>query len=225
MSVSVIVPAHDEGGVIGDVVRRIVKATPDLLEVIVVDDGSSDGTASEAERAGARVIALRPNRGKGVALRAGIAAARGERLVFLDGDGQDWPEEIPDLLHALTPEVALVIGSRFLGRFDRGAITTLNRRGTLALTRTLNLLYGSRVTDPIAGFRAVWARELDGVALRAARYDIEVDLLCALLARRRKVVEVPVRRSPRVAGRTGLSPFVDGTRILARILARRLPQR
>lgn len=221
MRVSVVIPAHDEAATIVDVVLRCRAHTPDLLEVLVVDDGSTDATASESERAGARVIRLEPNRGKGIALRRGIAEARGDVLVFLDGDGQDWPEEIPSLLDALAPGVAMVIGSRFLGRFDAGAITPLNRAGTRALTAVLNRLFGASVTDPIAGFRAVRRAALVPCTLRAVRYDIEVDVLLALLARGERVIEVPVRRSPRRHGATGLSPFTDGARILARIVARR----
>lgn len=220
--VSVVIPAHDEAGSIADVVRRCRAHTPELAEVIVVDDGSTDATAREAEAAGARVLRLGTNRGKGIALRRGMAEARGEVIVVLDGDGQDWPEEIPLLVGALEPDVAMVIGSRFLGRFDDGAITPLNRAGTLFLTTILNRLFGTSVTDPIAGFRAIRKRALEGCTLTAERYDIEVDVLLALLARGERVVEVPVRRSPRRHGATDLSPFVDGARILRRIVARRL---
>lgn len=221
-TVSIVLPAHDEMATIRDVVTRCRRHTPDLLEVIVVDDGSSDRTAAIAEEAGARVLGLFPNRGKGIALRRGAEAARGDVVVFLDADGQDDPEEIPRLLEALEPGVAMVIGSRFLGRFERGAITRSNRIGTVFLTRVLNLLFASHVTDPIAGFRAVWRSQLEQCRLTATRYDIEVDLLLGLLARGERVVEVPVRRSPRRGGRTGLSPIRDGTRILWRIVARRI---
>lgn len=225
MTVSVVVPARNEAGAIVEVVRRCRESTPTGSEVIVVDDGSSDATAHLALAAGARVVRLGTNRGKGVAIREGIAEARGDVVVFIDGDGQDWPEEIPALLAALQGDVQMVIGSRFLGTFDRGAITRLNRLGTRALTGVLNALFRTSITDPIAGFRAVRRDALDGLDLRASRYDIEVDLLLALLSRGGRVVEVPVRRSPRTQGATSLAPFRDGTRILGRILARRLTRR
>jgi glycosyltransferase involved in cell wall biosynthesis len=223
-SVSVVIPAHDEAGTIGAVVARCAQHTTGLLEIIVVDDGSADATAKVAETAGARVCRLDRNRGKGRALRAGIAEARGELLVFLDGDGQDLPEDIPLLLEALDPSVAMVIGSRFLraGQFGEGAITPLNRAGTRMLTGVLNALFGTTVTDPIAGFRAVRRAALEGCTLAAERYDIEVDLLLALLEGGQRVVEVPVRREARAFGTTDLSPFRDGTRILWRILAHRV---
>jgi glycosyltransferase involved in cell wall biosynthesis len=221
-SATVILPAHDEAGTIEDVVRRCRTAVPGLLEVIVVDDGSTDGTGGLAERAGARVITLSPNRGKGIALRSGLAEARGDVIVLLDADGQDAPEDIPLLLEALTDGVTMVVGSRFLGTFDLGAITLINRAGNRALTEVLNALYGMRLTDTQAGFRAFHRRFLDGIRLSATRYDIEVDLLLSAVESGGSVLEVPVRRMARTYGSTDLGSFRDGARILSRIVRRRL---
>jgi glycosyltransferase involved in cell wall biosynthesis len=219
-SLAIILAAFDEGPTIADVVQRCRRHAPPDTEIVVVDDGSRDGTGGEAARAGARVLRLGQNRGKGQALRHGIVHTSADLLLFLDADGQDAPEEIPRLLAAMGTGVDLVIGSRFLGRFEPGAITPLNRAGTLALTLALNLLFGARITDPIAGFRCVRRGAWKG-ELRAARYDIEVDLLLGVLAAGGKVVEVPVTRAPRRHGISHLKSFRDGTRILGRILARR----
>src|SRR5262249_54723469 len=140
--VSVVLAAHDESRAIASVVRGSARSTPDLAEVLVVDDGSTDGTADLAREAGARVGRLEANQGKGCALRRGIAEATGDVLVFLDADGQDDPAEIPLLLEALRDDVAMVIGSRFLGRFGPGAITPVNRAGNRFLTVVLNALFG-----------------------------------------------------------------------------------
>lgn len=218
---TVVLPAHDEAGTIEDIVRRCRASVPDLLEVIVVDDGSRDRTGELAANAGARVITLSPNRGKGVALRRGLAEAGGDVIVLLDADGQDAPEDIPQLLAALTDEVTMVVGSRFLGRFDRGAITPINRFGNRTLTGILNVLYGVRLTDTQAGFRAFHRRFLDGIRLSATRYDIEVDLLLSAVESGGPVIEVPVRRMARSYGSTDLGSFRDGARILARIVRRR----
>src|SRR5262245_29204070 len=91
--VSVILPAHNEAATIGAIVRDCLSAVTQAKEIIVVDDGSLDRTAAEAEAAGARVIRLVPNRGKGRALRRGIEESAGAVLVFLDADGQDDPNE------------------------------------------------------------------------------------------------------------------------------------
>ncbi len=103
-------------------------------EVLVVDDGSTDGTDRAAADAGARVLRLPANGGKGSAVRRGLSEARGEVIVLIDGDGQDDPTEIPRLLEALRPGVDLVVGSRFIGRFEPGAITPVNHLGNRFLT-------------------------------------------------------------------------------------------
>lgn len=219
MTVAVVIAAHDEAPSIAGVVRACVAHTPGLGEVLVVDDGSRDDTAARAAEAGARVIRLPSNQGKGAALRRGIAEARGEVLVFLDADGQDDPREIPRLLEALAPGVDLVIGSRFLGTFREGAITPVNRAGNLGLTAVSNLLFGMRITDTQAGFRAVRRRALEAVDLRASAYDIETELLLRVHLAGGRVVEVPATRSARAHGRSGLSSLRDGFRILRRMLA------
>ncbi|APR79816.1 glycosyl transferase family 2 [Minicystis rosea] len=216
-----ILAAYDEAATIGDVVRGCREHTKDLAEVIVVDDGSRDATADIAEATGARVIRLPENRGKGVAIRRGIEAAGGDILLFLDADGQDDPREIPRVLGAFDHGVDMVVGSRFLGRFEPGAITSLNRAGNLGLTAVVNVLFGVRLSDTQAGFRAVRRGAVERARLSANRYDIEVDLLLSVLRGGGRVVEAPVSRAPRRHGRSSLDSFRDGTRILLRILRKR----
>ena len=105
--VSVILAAYQEAPTIAGLVHGCAAHTPDLLEVLVVDDGSTDDTAALATAAGARVLRLPRNGGKGVAVRHGLAHAdpRSDLLLFLDADGQDDPREIPRLLAAFTPDV------------------------------------------------------------------------------------------------------------------------
>jgi glycosyltransferase involved in cell wall biosynthesis len=219
-SVTVLVAAYNEAPVISAVVRTALRAVPSG-EVLVVDDGSTDGTAQAAASAGARVLQLPVNGGKGSALRRGLTAARGGVIVLIDGDGQDDPAEIPQLLQALRPDVDLVIGSRFIGHFEPGAITQLNRWGNRFLTSVVNFLFSTALTDTLAGFRAFRADVLRRIELRASRFDIEVDLLLGVLAAGGRVVEVPVRRAARAHGRSRLNSFFDGAHILGRIVARR----
>lgn len=221
MNVSVILAAYDEAGTIEQIVHGCREHTPNLHEIIVVDDGSKDETARLAERAGARVIRLSRNGGKGVAIRQGIAEASGDILLFMDADGQDDPREIPLLLDAFAPDVDMVVGSRFLGRFGDGAITPLNRLGNRGLTEVVNLLFGARLTDTQAGFRAVRKAAAQRARLTATRYDIEVDLLLSVLRSGGRVVDVPVTRMRRSHGASHLDSFRDGTRILIRILRKR----
>lgn len=216
-TVSVVLPAHNEAATIAAVVDGCRRFTPGLLEIVVIDDGSTDQTATLAREAGARVSRLDPNRGKGAALRHAMAEVRGEVVVFLDADGQDDPADIPDLLAALEPEVAMVIGSRFIGTFERGAISPLNRVATLAINGLFNLAFDVRVTDTQAGFRAAWTETLRGLRFTSTHYDIETNLLCQIVAKGGRVVEVPVRRMPRGAGETDFHRLRDGLKIVERI--------
>jgi glycosyltransferase involved in cell wall biosynthesis len=220
-SVTVLVAAYNEAPVIGDVVREALRAVPSG-EVLVVDDGSKDGTDRAAAEAGARVLRLPENGGKGSAVRRGLVEARGEVIVLIDGDGQDDPTEIPQLLEALHSDVDLVVGSRFIGRFEPGAITPVNHWGNRFLTSVINLLFSTALTDTQAGFKACRAETLRRVNLRADRFDIEVDLLLGVLRAGGRVVEVPVRRAARQHGKSRLNNVIDGARILRRILALRL---
>lgn len=222
--VTVLVAAYNEAPVIGDVVRKALEAVPSG-EILVVDDGSTDGTDRTATEAGARVVRLPANEGKGCAVRRGLPEAQGEVIVLIDGDGQDDPSEIPSLLEALRPGVDLVVGSRFIGRFEAGAITPVNHWGNRFLTNTINVLFSTRLTDTQAGFKAVRADALKRVSLSAHRFDIEVDLLLGVLRAGGRVVEVPVRRAARPHGMSHLNSIRDGARIFRRIVTRRFGSR
>ncbi len=218
MSVTVVLAALNEAANIDAVVRGCLAHVD---EVLVVDDGSTDDTASIAREAGARVISLSQNRGKGVAVRRGAHEATGDVVVFMDADGQDDPEDLPVLLLALD-RADMVIGSRFLGRFEADAITPLHAWGNRALTRIVNVLFGARLTDTQAGFRAIRRERFLAADVAATGYDVEVDLVLSVLRARGRIVEVPVTRRARSSGRSHLRTIRDGSRIAARIGWKRL---
>ncbi len=220
--VSVVLAAYDEGPSIAAVVEGCLRHLPPSAEVIVVDDGSRDDTAALAAGAGARVIRLSTNRGKGTALRRGAHEATGSWLVFLDADGQDDPADIPRLLDAARGGAELVIGSRFLGRFEAYAITPLHDAGNRALTWVVNALFATALTDTQAGFRVLARATFLGCELAATGYDVEVDVLLEVLRQGGAVQEVPVTRHARAHGRSHLRSLRDGSRILSRILRQRL---
>src|SRR5262249_28028608 len=128
MNISVIIPALNEAGCIGDLVQATL-AQP-IHEVVVVDNGSTDGTAGWARRAGARVVA-EARRGYGYACAAGAAAAnpQAEALVFIDGDDSFAPDEMPRLLAPLQSGAAMVLGSRVLGSIEAGSMPPSQRFG------------------------------------------------------------------------------------------------
>lgn len=218
---SLVIPAHNEAATIAEIIAGARAAVPGLGEVLVVDDGSTDGTREAAATAD-RVMRLEPNRGKGEALRAGVAEAKHPLLAFIDADGQDDPSELPRLLEAMDDDVAMVIGSRFLGTLHDGAITLKNHIGNRVLTGCFNVLYGSRITDTQAGFRVLRRDAIALEELRAVRYEIETELTLHVLNRGGRVVEVPVSRSARGGGETGFVTTRDGLRILRRMVRGKL---
>ncbi len=221
-NVTVLLPAHNEAAVIAEVIAGCRAHTPGLLEIVVVDDGSTDATAEVADRAGARVLRMPTNQGKGAALAYALPHLRGDTVLLLDADGQDDPSEIPLLLTALTADVELVIGSRFIGTFNPGSISTINRYGTHAINGLFNLAFGTAVTDTQAGFRALRRETMRGLSIQARHYDIETDMLCQIVAAGGKVVEIPVTRSVRGGGSTDFSRVRDGLRIVRRIALTRI---
>ena len=154
-SLSIIIPAKNEEGAIGKVVAGIVSRYPDA-ETIVVDDGSSDGTAKTAEDAGARVISHPHSLGNGAAVKAGARAASGEILVFLDGDGQHDPADIPRLLERLDEGHDMVIGARASAK-SHANVGRLMANGVYNLVASV--VTGHQIPDLTSGFRAVFAHK------------------------------------------------------------------
>lgn len=222
--ISVVVPCHNEAHTVQRILRGVREALPDA-EVIVIDDGSTDGTAELAEQVdGVRVVRLPQNGGKGVALRRGIEEARGEVLVFLDGDGQDSPEDILRLLAELEsgPRVALVNGSKFIGGCEDGAISLPNYWGNRFMSSLINLLFGASISDSQSGFRVIRADLARTMPLTSTQYEIETEMLCKALKAGEDVREIPVVRKARAGGTTGFRRVHNGLRILRMIIRERV---
>ncbi len=192
----VVIPAFNEAGAIGKVIEGI-RATDPRLPVLVVDDGSTDDTATVARHAGACVVRLPFNLGYGAALQTGYKYALREDydcVVQLDGDGQHEPADIPRLLAVLERgEADIIIGSRFLGEptYRPGAA----RRIGMRVFRLFALvLTGVRFTDVTSGFHALGRRVLGFLA--AERYPADypdADVLVMLTRAGFRVAEAPVR--------------------------------
>lgn len=150
-TVSLIIPAYNESETLGPVIERIRGlAWPRVPQLLVIDDGSDDGTGDAALRAGAEVIVHRQRRGNGRAIKSGLAAARGEKVVILDGDGQHDPEQVPLLLAALDDGADLVVARRTAFR-GSGLLREL---GNHLLAALASYMTRSPVPDLTSGFRA-----------------------------------------------------------------------
>ena len=160
--ISVILPAYNEAGAIGEVlagIRQVAeqRSRTEVFEIIVVDDGSSDGTAEVAEEAGARVVRHPYNIGNGASVKAGMRAAGGDIFVMMDSDGQHRPEEIPMLLDALEHH-AMVVGARS----RVGQANPWRHMANTVYNLFASYVTGRKIPDLTSGFRVVRA----GVAQR-----------------------------------------------------------
>lgn len=206
MRVSVVIPTYREEGRVGKVVEE-VKRVLSGAEVLVVDGGSEDRTVEEARSAGARVVEV--GRGKGLAMRVGAERAKGEILLFLDGDGSYPPASLPSLLSPLlSGEADMVRGSRFLGL---SSFSPLRRLGNLLFSKLASLLYHP-TSDLLTGMFAVRREGLLALGLRSRGFEVETELFVKAVRRGMRMREVPV--SYREERGSKLSPLRDGMRIL-----------
>ena len=205
-----IVPALNEAEAIGPTIAAIHRWAPNF-DIVVIDDGSTDGTGELAAAAGATVLRMPYNLGIGGAMQAGYIYAEEngyEIAVQVDGDGQHDPRQIKDLLDCLEadPELNMVTGSRFLGPDGDGdRSSTARRMGIRIFARVLSAITRQKVTDPTSGFRLTDRR---GIELFANDYPIdypEVEAIVLMHSHRLRSREVPVEMAPRLTGVSAIS--------------------
>jgi glycosyltransferase involved in cell wall biosynthesis len=200
----VIVPAYNEAETITGVVRAL-QAHPGAFDVVVVDDGSSDGTGTLARGAGAAVLRLHANMGNGVAVQTGLtyAVRHGYRFAAqFDADGQHIVDELLRLLEAARDHsVDVVVGSRFLG--DRSFRPPPMRRvGIWLFSQLLRLVGGTVVRDSTSGLRVFNRRAMDVLVAHYPDHFPDADVLLQLALNGCRLSEVPVRMRERLAGRS-----------------------
>lgn len=204
---SVIVPVFDERATIGELIRR-VRAAPYDKQIIVVDDGSRDGTAeilSDLVAAGEiELVTHSRNLGKGAAVRSGLARARGDVILIQDADLEYDPAEYPILLGPIEKGLAEVVyGSRFLG--PHRAMYFWHSVGNKLLTLTCNALFDTTLTDMETCYKAFTAEALRPIRLRSNRWGFDPEITAKALKRGHRIYEVPIS----YAGRE----FVEGKKI------------
>lgn len=219
-AIDVVIPALDEESslprVLADLAALARLAGPPgplVRRVVVADNGSTDGTARVAREAGAVVVPA-SRRGYGSACLAGLAWLRAngppDVVCFLDADYSDHPDELPQVVGPiLAGEADMVIGSRVLGRRERGALLPQARAGNLVACLLIRLLYGHRYTD-LGPFRAVRWSALERLAMSDPDFGWTAEMQVKALRHGLAVVEVPVRYRRRT-GRSKITGTVSGT--------------
>lgn len=219
-TVSVVLPCFNEAGAVAETVaeaQRGLAGAGVAGEVIVVDNGCTDGSGALAMRAGARVV-REPRRGYGAALAAGIAAAHGDTIVMADADRTYDLEQLGVLLAPLADGADIVLGARLRGEIAAGAMPGLHRYvGTPLLTRALIVVAGLRVSDSQSGYRAFRRETILSLGLRARGMELASEMLFRAGRAGLTVVEVPVDYRVRV-GQSKLSPLGDGWRHIQLLL-------
>ena len=214
MKLSVIVPAFNEAPTIAAVLRRVAAVELDK-EVIVVDDHSTDATLAEIDHAGVSdvtVICHPVNRGKGAAVRSGLAAASGDVMVVQDGDLEYDPQEFIRLIEPIMDGSARVV----YGYRDLESQTALYRAGNRTLTFLTNLLFGVAIRDMETCYK-MWKREvLDGIELESDAFDIEVELTARFLRMGERIVQLPISYQAREAKK--LQWWVDGPQAVVKLI-------
>ena len=218
VELTVLMPCLDEAKTVATCVRKAIEACQAAgieAEVLVADNGSSDGSPELARVAGARVIRVE-EKGYGAALRAGIEAARGRFVVMGDADDSYEFQDVPRFLSRLRAGDELVMGSRFRGVIHPGAMPFLHRfLGNPVLTWILNLFFGAGITDAHCGMRGFSREAIRSLSLRSLGMEFASEMVIRAAQQKLRIGEVPTSLKPDGRGRRPhLRTWRDGWRHL-----------
>jgi glycosyltransferase involved in cell wall biosynthesis len=200
MNLSVIIPVYNEVKNIEEIIKR-VQARKLATEIVIVDDGSQDGTRDILKKLDGkkkvRVLLHEKNQGKGAAVVTGMKAAMGDILLIQDADLEYDPRDYPALLQPIKEGIAdVVYGSRFLGGAHRVTMFWHQVANQL-LTFMTNILYDSSLTDMETGYKVFRREVIEGMTIRSKRFNFEPEFTAKILKRKYRIFEVPITFNPR----------------------------
>ncbi len=222
MLISVVIPVFNEELTIGNLIKRLTAVMQKIgfkYEIIVVDDCSTDKSLEKSKSQSVKVFSLKKHMGKGYALRAGFAKAKGDIVTTIDSDGSHRPEELSQLLNPILQSKAdFVIGSRYLSQKPVVA-KKLNVAGVRLFNFLIKILTRTAVSDSQSGYRIMKSAVLRNMRLKSSEYDIESEMLVKTALQGFKIMEVPISFEQRTYGTSRLDPIVDGFKILLSIVS------
>jgi len=212
--ISIVIPVINEAETIGKVITSIPKREIQRLgydyEIIVVNTKSTDGTPKIARKLKARVIE-EPKRGYGRAYMTGFKAAKGQYIVMTDGDYTYRMEDIPRLIRTMEKTGAdMVLGSRFRGKMEKGAMPFINLIGNVFLTGLVDILFLKFLTDTHSGLRMFKKKTYNSLSMKCTGMDFASELLLRSIRKGLKIAEIPINYRRRIAGKKKLKVLRDG---------------
>lgn len=223
VKVSIIVPIYNEVKTVEQIIRKLLDIDFSIdKEIILVDDGSSDGTTEllkniQTKYDKLKIIFHEKNLGKGAAIRTGLCNVSGDIIAIQDADLEYNPEELKQLiLPILNCEYEIVYGSRFLKK--NPVIYKKYYLGNKFMTFIVNLLFGAKLTDSYTCYKVFSKRVLEGIILKSKGFEIEAELTSIFLKCRYKILELPISYSPRTLLQGKKIKFKDAIKGLLTIL-------
>ncbi len=222
MKLSVIVPVYNEEETIATLLQKLI-VVDEVAEIVVVDDGSTDGTWSKIQQFSSEKIKSlhKRNQGKGSAVRFGLEYISGDYVLIQDADLEYDPQDIPSLVAAIKrPQVQVVYGSRFLGPHSN--LLFWHRAGNWLLNLLINIFYDTTLSDMEACYKLMPTQLMRDLDLQANGFDIEPEITCKILKRGIYIFEVPItyvgrsfEQGKKITWRDGIQALIMIIRLIA----------